>query len=267
LWWPILVGVLYVPFILTVQGLTIRFGSQGFGIDPWEFATCADGMYFQTLVCKLATATLALGLTWLGYRAFRRPLGLTPGRTRGWSLPVLVLASLALSILVSAIDPVNPSDAQQLSSSMTRPNMLATIGASLSTVLLAPLVEEVFSRGYLQRTMQARLPAWAAIGLATVFFAVGHHNLGKLPFLLVMGLWFGVVAWRSGSILPAVLCHIAVNTMAVFSHLVPLWRDGSILDSALPRGLLAALIFGACVVVLWRSDPAWRRLPDKPGEG
>lgn len=87
------------------------------------------------------------------------------------------------------------------------PDRLALAAAA---TLLAPVCEEVAFRGYVQTTLSlGRSPAGAIVGSA-ILFAILHVNPLLFPALVVLGALFGWLAWRAGSIWPAVVAH-AVN--------------------------------------------------------
>jgi membrane protease YdiL (CAAX protease family) len=79
------------------------------------------------------------------------------------------------------------------------------------TALLAPVCEEIAFRGYLQSALRLRLPDRATLGLGAALFAAMHLNPVSLPGLLLLGLLFGWLALRAGSIWPAVAAHLANN--------------------------------------------------------
>ena len=80
--------------------------------------------------------------------------------------------------------------------------------------LLAPLCEEITFRGYLLRVLGLRWRPAAAIGLAALLFAARHLDPVRFPALLALGALFGFIAWRSGSVWPAVAAHAANNLLA-----------------------------------------------------
>jgi membrane protease YdiL (CAAX protease family) len=93
---------------------------------------------------------------------------------------------------------------------------------SLGVVLLvlivgigAPIVEEIFYRGLVQRSLVRRLgPVWG-IGIASVIFGLVHFQLLQLPALALAGVLFGVLAYRAGRLGPAIVAHVAFNMTAV----------------------------------------------------
>jgi membrane protease YdiL (CAAX protease family) len=49
--------------------------------------------------------------------------------------------------------------------------------------------------------------------VTALLFAVAHLNVIQAVFALPLGIWLGIMAWRTGSIWPGVLCHAVVNAV------------------------------------------------------
>jgi membrane protease YdiL (CAAX protease family) len=119
--------------------------------------------------------------------------------------------------------------------------------AFVATVL-APVCEEITFRGYVQRTLALRRGPAAAILGAAFLFALLHLNPVLFPALLVLGAIFGWLAWRGGSLWPAVAAH-AVNN-AITSALV--LTVGEVPTGEAPPAAIVArvLVFGAAALAL-----------------
>ncbi|MCR9172155.1 MAG: CPBP family intramembrane metalloprotease [bacterium] len=99
----------------------------------------------------------------------------------------------------------------------------------LSTLILIPITEELFFRQFIQRKLQKKMHVVIAIFVAAVLFgfihlSLGHHLLGLGPVRIrhmyitfFGGLLLGFIYFKSRSIGPTVVCHIAWNTMAVLT--------------------------------------------------
>ncbi|MGI9608214.1 MAG: CPBP family intramembrane glutamic endopeptidase [Acidimicrobiales bacterium] len=81
----------------------------------------------------------------------------------------------------------------------------------------APIVEELFYRGLVQRALVRMLGPVLGIGLAGLIFGAVHFSLLELAPLTVVGIVFGVVAWRSGRVAPAIIGHMTFNAMTLTS--------------------------------------------------
>ncbi|MFI9652773.1 CPBP family glutamic-type intramembrane protease [Guyparkeria halopsychrophila] len=97
---------------------------------------------------------------------------------------------------------------------------LLTLFAAVNLVTVA--AEEVLFRGLLQRHLLARLGAAHAWWLTAVLFGLAHLPFGTefAAVATVAGLGYGWVAWKSGSLWPAIALHWLVNLLhfSLFSY-------------------------------------------------
>ena len=89
-----------------------------------------------------------------------------------------------------------------------------------SVVLVAAVLEEMIFRGLLQTVLHGaggKSRPWAAILVASVCFAMFHASVPwqSLPGLFVLGIIFGWLYERHGSLLPSVLAHAGFNAVNV----------------------------------------------------
>ncbi len=90
----------------------------------------------------------------------------------------------------------------------------------LIVVVGAPLIEELFYRGLLQRSLVTRFDeTLTVIGVAAVF-ALVHLRPVEFPGLFAFGLVLGVCAVRTGRLGMPILAHVAFNA----TGLVLAWR-------------------------------------------
>lgn len=84
----------------------------------------------------------------------------------------------------------------------------------------APIMEEIFYRGLLQRSLLKRgLPPPVAIAITSVVFGLSHFQALQLPGLIVAGAVFGVLAHQAGRLGPAIAAHVVFNTVSVVALL------------------------------------------------
>ncbi len=110
-------------------------------------------------------------------------------------------------------------------------------------------VEEVFFRGWLQPALVARIGPAAGIAIGALCFAAFHLAGGarapiSLLNILLAGLWFGLLAWRSGGIVAGLAAHFAWNVIeSSLLGLVP--NPGSdVFGSLIDLDLLGAPVWG-----------------------
>jgi membrane protease YdiL (CAAX protease family) len=84
----------------------------------------------------------------------------------------------------------------------------------------APIAEEIFFRGFLQRGLMAWVPAPAAIALSSLLFALTHFQLLQFPALAAFGAVLGVLAYRTGRLGPSIATHMGFNTVTVIALLL-----------------------------------------------
>lgn len=79
----------------------------------------------------------------------------------------------------------------------------------------APLVEELFFRGLLQRSLARRFGPGLAIALSAVAFGLVHYQPLQLLGLVAFGVVLGVLAWRTGRLGPGIVTHVCFNLVTV----------------------------------------------------
>lgn len=85
----------------------------------------------------------------------------------------------------------------------------------LAIVVGAPLAEELFFRGLLQRAVTGRHgPRWG-IAVSSVVFGLTHFQPVQLLGLVAFGVVLGVLAERAGRLGPAIVAHMAFNATTV----------------------------------------------------
>lgn len=99
-------------------------------------------------------------------------------------------------------------------------NTLDALGYFVAIVILAPLCEEPVFRGFIMRGW-LRYGFVAGVVGSGVLFGLQHAQLsGTIPLSLV-GILLGVIAFRAGSLWPAVVIHAVYNGLAVPFLLIP----------------------------------------------
>jgi uncharacterized protein len=91
---------------------------------------------------------------------------------------------------------------------------------AVTALLIAPVVEELFFRGLLLRSLQRRVSAPAAVAISALVFGLAHvvFDFGSgavLPALVALGMLSGVFAVRTGNLSRSILLHMGFNLLAV----------------------------------------------------
>ena len=142
-----------------------------------------------------------------------RPLD---GGVLAWTIaaiPVLLLLSWAVGEVYVRLVPVPPENFNPFG-----PLMDSSAGRLSITVLavgIAPVLEEFFFRGLIQRTLERRFGALIGILVASAIFAAVHVLPWVFPLHFFLGAAFGYAVWVTGSIWTGVILHAANNAVAV----------------------------------------------------
>lgn len=86
--------------------------------------------------------------------------------------------------------------------------------AALAIGVGAPLMEELTFRGFLQSALAQRLGFWPAALLTTAGWTLLHwgYSAAGLAEVFLIGLYFSWLLWRTGSLIPAIVCHALYNS-------------------------------------------------------
>ena len=90
-------------------------------------------------------------------------------------------------------------------------------------VVIAPLLEEMLFRGFVQTTIRSfiniRNSAWPAIAASSALFAIMHEDPGHWPALFILGVCLGYSYEKSGSLLRPIFIHLFFNAYSVLTAL------------------------------------------------
>lgn len=207
------------------------------------------------LPVQLLLLALALAVAARERSGVRAALGLCRPRLDGTTLVFALLAVPAVQVVggLTAFVLLGKPDSAHLDvlqRMFTAPHGADAVWILLLGTLVPGVAEELFFRGVVLRRLLADVRPWLAIGLTGVAFAALHLDPHQVVGVLPIGLYLGLVAWRAGSVWPAIALHAANNAWA--AHLArTLASEGD------PRALagsasLALAAFLPLGLTLWR---------------
>lgn len=231
--WPaLLVGLFTMPLAGLISTVVMITAARAhFGDLPrarealtpllQQFATTRLGLVLMIVPGQLVFLLVALAAAWASSTPWRERLQLTWGRFPQWrwSWPVLALGTPMIGF-VTAILISKLVDAKSENLELLRTLLRDQQGPFLWVLylivgILPGIAEEVVFRGYVQSRLLQRLPPWAAIGATALMFAVAHFDPVHAVSVFPLGVWLGILAWRTGSTWPAILAHAANNCLAI----------------------------------------------------
>ena len=136
----------------------------------------------------------------------------------GWLMvmPLVLLVGWLMNSFVGDQGGSNPLLELVLNSQ----DSLALVLLVLTTVVFAPLFEELVFRGALLPVLTRKFGSFGGIAISALVFAIAHLSVGELPPLFVLGLGLGVMRLSTGRLLPCVLMHSFWNGVTFFSLLL-----------------------------------------------
>lgn len=89
----------------------------------------------------------------------------------------------------------------------------------VSSVIAAPIAEELFFRGVVLK-QTSRVSARFGIVFSAVMFGLMHGNPYQFVMATVIGLFFGYITVKTDSLIPSIVCHIAINGLMSVSDVI-----------------------------------------------
>lgn len=135
---------------------------------------------------------------------------LSPAKVLGWSALLIVGIMLFNAIINDSVSKAFPDSLDNYSSifsAFKNPIMIFCLSIG------APLCEELFFRGILERKLLEAFSPKVAIVASALVFAVYHLNIVQGVNAFIIGLFFGWLYYRTRSLWPSILCHFIMNTL------------------------------------------------------
>lgn len=147
------------------------------------------------------------------------PLGVFSGAVL--QVPLLVIVMVIIQAIFGDIEPSGRALAL-VDMADTWPKVVVLVAA---VGVGAPIVEEMFYRGIVQRWLVGAVGPVVGIGVASIIFGAVHLSLIEFVPLTVVGVVLGIVFWKTGRLLPAVIAHTTFN-MFTLVNLLAASRSG-----------------------------------------
>lgn len=223
-------GVFYtlVPWIFLVLGLSSIKGTSGRSVvlSPQQDLLNAIISFVFTLLIEGAFLIAPFYFANRAFRAIalRRDLVFGALGFRRFNVKRAMLWIVFLFIVIIMLDEIyqyainifhlhlQTNDQSILKQSKQLP--LTTYATLLASVLIAPICEEVFFRGFIFSGLLGGMSLGWAIVLSALIFAVAHADPGSFVGLFCIGLALAFLRWRLRSLWPSILFHTLNNGVA-----------------------------------------------------
>ncbi|MBO7608956.1 MAG: CPBP family intramembrane metalloprotease [Muribaculaceae bacterium] len=206
----------------------------------WQTPYMTTGLLVGTLLC------IAVFL-------WRRWAALNLGKIRRSDLAMVILMSLLLFLgwcfpedflnrLIDIPDKLTAEDYD---------NLTGGIVGLIDTGIMTPVAEEILCRGAILGALLRLMPRrpWIAIVIQALIFGLIHMNPVQIVFGTLYGVMLGWLAWRTSSLLPGIVVHVANNSSVL---LLPDAFDESLAKLNTPMTITALVVSFAILVLGFR---------------
>ncbi len=147
------------------------------------------------------------------------------------AIPLTIGVIIALNIAVHILSRLVPdlSFTPEVMQNISRSNNYTLfIVLTIAATIIAPLVEEIFFRGYLFNAFRTRLGVTMAILISAVIFAVVHsYEPAPTVIIFVLGVCLAVIyQWRK-TLLAPIFVHSGFNIMSMIGLLVMMMANAN----------------------------------------
>jgi membrane protease YdiL (CAAX protease family) len=207
----LLVGIVGV---VVASGLVaIPFAVAGADLDSGGFIIVGTVVQDVVMIAAAYFLTADLG------SPTPRTFGLRPFRSSalGWVFGAFVAYMVLTTVYTVLVDP--PSE--QLPSGLEDADRQVLLGVATGMLLIvvAPLAEELFFRGFLYQAFRNTLGVLPGALLSALIFGAIHFELFKLVQLAILGVILALLFEKTGSLWPPIMLH-AVNNALAFAVLM-----------------------------------------------
>lgn len=169
---------------------------------------------------EIAKWTLVIGLMLIAVLFFGKSyVNLSFGRIERrmvWpAIGMSVLIAVAqLLVTVSVLSLFDVDFFYQGEALERRQQLISGISGALFVIVSGPIIEEICFRGLLlDGLLKTRCRPWVAIIISAVAFGLVHGLWAPFVTATLFGLLTGWLYWRTGSIIPGLIIHIANNSL------------------------------------------------------
>lgn len=178
------------------------------------------------------------------------------GSLGGFRMALIVsIATVAVAFVADSFNSLLPPVPEWFEKAMEQ-LMNAPIWITLISVsIFAPLFEEWLCRGIVLRGLLQKSSPAAAITVSALFFALLHMNPWQALPAFLLGLLFGYVYYKTGSLKLTMLMHCVNNTMATVFSKIPSLAEADSFKEVMSTWsytciLIACIAFTASAIII-----------------
>lgn len=255
-----LVGVVVFLIIGTILGSVITLTFSASGLIPLKYGILISyPMMFLPAMIFASNVSRRNEVFEDGYAIDNSNFGKHRWYTMTFVAFMMSIATAFIIEPISMLLPEMPDDlAEQMAELLNGPAWVTFISVSI----FAPFFEEWLCRGIVLRGLLKKVGATWAIIISAAFFALIHMNLWQAVPAFLMGLVFGYMYYKTGSLKLVMLMHFANNTMAFAISQIPALQNAEYFKDILSPWAYAG-VYVLAVVILISGLIILRGIPQK----
>jgi membrane protease YdiL (CAAX protease family) len=217
----VIVGSIVAGVIALLIAEALVSSGQDYEDEPAAYAVVLVSSF---IVQELLLIWAALRFGPWKYQAGLASLGLRPAARASWFFPIGVAASaLAITYGYDALLWALDVDAGVAAPEEAFDNAAPFIVIAVGAVLMAPVIEEIFFRGFIFGGLRAHGGYLAAAIVSSVIFAAAHLSGYYMPPFTLIGLLFAWSYQHTGSLRPGMIAHAITNIVTVSASATMAW--------------------------------------------
>ena len=232
-WWTTIVVmaasmvmmVLTATLVYLIGALSI-YGPAAFS-DPQKIESLVQsrlGFLAIVVLPQFSMLIPVIAAAYLSPRPIRQRLSLVRGHWPLWVWIPAALAAPAVGMISGVISSLFLDESENLKqmSEMFRSfgngGFMFVVAAAIG--FTPAICEELLFRGYIQTRLVRSFPPIFGVFASSALFAGFHLDPVHVVTVFPLGVYLGVICYRSGSIVPAMLAHFVNNAFAVILTVV-----------------------------------------------
>ena len=193
--------------LITLPSIWVELMNNGGDVNAFTGTESNNNIVGFTMV--LSGIAMIWHLIHFKYVKFNlKSFGEVSGKTIVLSIPLIVAGMIFINLCSEFIGL--PDMMQDTFRAMSR-----NVFGIISIAIMAPLVEELLFRGAIQgHLLRKGMKPVYAILIASAVFGIVHMNPIQIPFAFAIGMIFGWLYYRTGSVVPGMIGHFINNSIA-----------------------------------------------------
>lgn len=215
--WRECVELLVLEFVGVIVGIKLI-------VQPMYERWLDNDLYAGTLMGLTVAITLMIGVYFIALRPRQlswKEVGVRTFQKKDWKLIglytiLLVIGSIILMLLTMLVG--NQLENSKTDAMQENFSVISALIAFISAVVISPIYEEIFYRGFMYRFFRNRVGIPSAIVISSLIFTIAHiPTYNAMPVNFLGGVIFALAYERTNSIWPPVLIHGLTNAVFVFA--------------------------------------------------